>query len=218
MSDPSSLPAALRARILANAARTPAAEGGAFARRWAVVGLAASLWLGALIATLGRRPDWLELPWSYGFGTVVAVSAAAAALTAGATTRGRGMLGAPVRVLLALALGAPLVVTIWLLEVTTAGPSSLLQGGLRLAPVCDAVSIAVALPVLGAFVWLRRGLVSPAPELVGGCAGAAAAAWAHVVVHAHCPFAAPEHILVGHVLPMLPMMLVGAFAGRRWLR
>ena len=90
--------------------------------------------------------------------------------------------------------------------------------GLKLAPVCDAVSIAVALPVLGAFVWLRRGLMSPAPELVGACAGAAAAAWAHVVVHAHCPFASAEHILVGHVLPMLPMMLVGAFAGRRWLR
>ena len=73
-------------------------------------------------------------------------------------------------------------------------------------------------PMRRALLWLRRGTLAAAPALTGACLGAAAATWAHLVLHAHCATAHPLHVLVGHLLPLVPVMLVGALVGRRAFR
>ena len=45
-----------------------------------------------------------------------------------------------------------------------------------------------------------------------------AGAWAAVMVELWCPLAVHEHILVGHVLPLLVLTLAGAAIGVRMLR
>jgi hypothetical protein len=45
-----------------------------------------------------------------------------------------------------------------------------------------------------------------------------AGAWAAVMVELWCPLAVQEHVLVGHVLPMLALALAGAAFGARAFR
>jgi len=55
------------------------------------------------------------------------------------------------------------------------------------------------------------------PWLVGGALGAVAGSWAAIVVELWCPLADPGHVAVGHVLPLLVLVGVGALLGGRLL-
>ena len=216
------LPPRLRARVLASAAKEHAAPPGAWSRR--VVGVVAvgAVWLGVAYAMTGRRGDWDDLSPAYALGTVLALIAAALVLTTVGLSRGRAMLGPPVGVQLGLAVGLPFALAVWSFLVPSAAPTSVpcssTGEALRLARTCDLLSLALATPMLGALLFLRRGTQAAAPTLTGACLGAAAATWAHLVLHAHCPTAQPVHVLVGHALPLLPVMLAGALVGRRAFR
>ena len=67
---------------------------------------------------------------------------------------------------------------------------------------CSEVS---TLPVMG-----QVGLMVDA-----GADGAAAGAWAAVMVELWCLLALPEHILVGHVLPLVALAAAGAALSAR---
>lgn len=216
------LPPGLRERVLASAAKVPAAPPGAWARRLTSVAVVLAVWLGVAYAMTGRRADWEDLSPSYALGTILALVAAAIVLSTAGLSRGRAMLGPPVSVQLALALGVPVLLAGWSLFVPIAASSSFpcsTEGeALRLSPMCGAMSVALAAPMLAALLWLRRGTPAATPTLTGACLGAAAATWAHLVLHAHCPTAHPLHVLVGHALPLVPVMLAGALVGRRAFR
>ena len=58
-----------------------------------------------------------------------------------------------------------------------------------------------------------RGVHSAHPRVAGAAMGSAAGAVAWLLVDLWCPVGHPAHVLLGHVLPMLILTAVGAFAG-----
>jgi hypothetical protein len=216
------LPPGLRERVMASRASTPFVSRAEFRRRIGVSVAVGLLWLSGTFVLLGLRPDWTELPARYALGALGLVAASAAALTALGVSRGKSMLGPPVGLLLVALAALPLALAAFFAAFIAPGPSSITfsshHEALRSSLGCHALSLILAAPVLGAMVWLKRGLTLAAPGLLGACLGGAAGAWAHMVVHAHCPISDGMHILAGHVLPMLPMMLLGGLAGYRALR
>jgi len=210
-------PADLRARVLAAAHRTPATRPGTWARRVLGAGGFALLWVLLAAALLRVRSDWGELPGgglALTFGALVAV--AAAALGAG-LTRGRAMAGPALeRLVLVVAVGlATLLVLV--LAVDPQGASTRHLSGAELwwhsAP-CAALEIGVGLPLAIAALVPFAGLSLARPGLTGACVGLAAATVAHAVVRFHCGLGGSNHALVGHLLPGVPLMLLGAWFSR----
>jgi hypothetical protein len=76
----------------------------------------------------------------------------------------------------------------------------------------------MAAPMLGALAWLRRGLTQPAPVLTGAVLGATAAGWSHLMIFGHCLIGGGLHAVLGHALPALPIMGLGALVGARLFR
>lgn len=83
---------------------------------------------------------------------------------------------------------------------------------------CMALALAIALGSLTALAyWLRHG----APMAAGWRAaalGAAAAAWGGLTLALHCPAVELDHLLAGHVLPVVLSPAVAALALIRLLR
>jgi hypothetical protein len=86
--------------------------------------------------------------------------------------------------------------------------------GFRCLFVATLVSAGVLVILAGA---LRRA-VAVSSNLRGAALGAAAGAWGGLAVFAFCPSAEPQHLLVGHVLPVAIFTLLGGVALARALR
>jgi hypothetical protein len=86
--------------------------------------------------------------------------------------------------------------------------------GLRCLFVATLVSGGVLVILAGA---LRRA-VAVSSNLRGAALGAAAGAWGGLAVFAFCPSGEPQHLLVGHVLPVAIFTLLGGVALARALR
>jgi hypothetical protein len=215
------LPPELRARLLRTAAAEPAPADG-YLRRGAIAATVSAIWILVIFSAVGPRPDWMELPGMYAWGTVGMLVVAAMALSYISLARGRAMLGPRVELLLGAVAMAPLVVFAWTTLVRGAGPSTVtfavIADSLRRALVCDAISILLATPLLAALLWQRRDLFTSSPVLTGSCLGAGVAAFAHAAVHAHCPIGNLSHALVDHALPLVPLMIAGAVLARRQQR
>jgi hypothetical protein len=67
-------------------------------------------------------------------------------------------------------------------------------------------------PMIGA-LWLRRGSDPVHPRAAGAALGAAIGAGTWVLVDLWCPVAYVPHLLLGHVLPLLLIILCGAALG-----
>lgn len=218
----STLPPGLRDRVLAEAAKAPKAAPGTFSRRVVSTVLVVTLWMGVTTWVMGIRPDLHDLPLVYSIGTFAALVLGAGTMSRLGVARGRSMLGPPVWVLMSMAIALPLVVSLWSYVVPSPVPTSLGCGtqaqAMSFAPKCALITLALATPVLGAMLWLRRGMIAASPALTGACLGAAAATWAHLVQHAHCPVANPMHVLMGHALPIVPVMIISAIVGRKVFR
>ncbi|MCU0683320.1 MAG: NrsF family protein [Polyangiaceae bacterium] len=215
-------PADLRARLLADIAKAPAARPGAFRGRAAAAVAALALWGAAAVFVLGVRRDWSELPEHYATGTLAILGLGAAGLTWVASTRGRSMVGPPAAVALSALSTLPPALSVASMALVTPSASSNAVDSwadlVRASLLCDAMSVGLALPLLGALLLLKRGLVLPTPALVGAALGAAAATWAHLLVHMHCALADRWHLLLGHALPTLPLMALGALLGLAFFR
>jgi hypothetical protein len=86
--------------------------------------------------------------------------------------------------------------------------------GLRCLFVATTVSVP-ALVILGSA--LRRA-AAVSSGLRGAALGAAAGAWGGFAVFVFCPSGNPQHLLVGHVLPIAVFTVIGAAALTRTLR
>jgi hypothetical protein len=210
-------PSDLRARVLAAANRTPATRPGTWTRRVAGAGAFALLWMMTAAALLRVRSDWSELPSGPVALTFAVLLGVAGAAAAGGLTRGRAMAGAALErlaVVVAVGLAALLVLV---LTVDPEGASTRQLGGADLwwhsAP-CAALETGVGLPLVMAALVPFAGLSLARPGLTGACVGLAAATLAHGIVRLHCGLGGPDHALIGHLLPGVPLMLLGTWFSR----
>ena len=120
--------------------------------------------------------------------------------------------------LIMLLVGAPLALLAWKL-----GYSSLFEGATRWWPSkpgfkCLALSTVDGLAILAALLATRRVTRVVHPVAAGASTGVAAGALAWVLVDLWCPVGHVEHVLLGHVLPLVILTAVGAWPGGRWLQ
>jgi hypothetical protein len=206
----------LRARLLRAAALTPSTRPRAWARRALLGGLGAMAWCLVAMVALGLRRDWQALPTVSLAETIVTLLAVAGLAMAVGLTRGRAMVGAASESLVLAAWGLPTVLLLLVVAVDPRASSSVLFAGWPAtvwhARACDLFTFIIALPLLGIGLCLPRGLTLSRPGWTGACLGLAAATWAHLVIRVHCPVSGPLHALIGHLLPALPLMALGAWA------
>lgn len=218
------LPEGLRSRVLAAAARSPATRPHAWTRRMTFVGFSVATWLVAAVVVSGVRGDWSELPALPLVATLAAlVLVASLAWTVG-LSRGRAMVGAATESLSVALWGLLLALHALVIVLDPRGPSTETFAGvwstIRHAAPCFLRTIVVAVPLLALVLLPLRGLTLARPFLVGACTGLGAATLAHAVAWLHCPIGGPAHALPGHLLPAIPMILLGGYitraAERRW--
>ncbi len=206
----------LRAAILAAAKKEPSAtraEVSAHVRlvlTVAAIGLAVAFFvLGGV--TLGDRPAsfvvHVALVWS-----IVAAASALLLLRRGATG-----LGAPTATLLGVAMAvAPLLGASYLgLHVSEAAGIGHDHVGALSHPMCFIMTLVFTIAPFAVFAALRRGVDPVHPAATGAIAGAASAAVGGVAITLHCPISSDLHVLLGHALPAVVMLLVGFALGPR---
>lgn len=206
-------PADLRARVLAAAAAKPSRTRPAGRRAMAIAiagsiafALASFEHVGGLRHSSGRPTTitWL-LAGGWAIGSLL--------LTWLALGRGRSSLPRRPAWLVATALAAPVACFVWM----HLFDGSYVEPFARVGYRCLAYTLAMAAAPLGAFMVLRRGSDPRRPSALGAAAGASAGAWAGVLVDLWCPLTNAPHSLVGHVLPIVILVGVGALVGRRML-
>ena len=83
---------------------------------------------------------------------------------------------------------------------------------------CILVASVVGISVLGIFAVALRRAVAVAAGLRGAALGAAAGSWAGLAVFAFCPSGELQHLLIGHVLPIVLLTLCGVRIFQVWIR
>jgi hypothetical protein len=202
----------MKARILATVAAEPARPRAAAARvRWLVLGSAALAAL-AIFALAGGlrsmgRPAALWIPTAAG---ALAIAAAAVAL---AFRRGPSMLGRSAAVLVGIAVATPLLLLAWKLGLSSLFPEMTRAWPGRWGSRCLMLSTAMGTAPVAAMLHLWRGTAPAYPRLTGLALGIAGGALAWGLVDLWCPIAHAQHLLLGHVLPLLAFGAIGAAAG-----
>ena len=210
------LPDDLRKRVLEAASHEPSPNRASVQRSTVLVSAAAVIGGLALFFAvggvhLGERST-----------EVVAVTAAgwvviALAATWGAFGRGRSMLGRPVGWLLVVALATAPTFLLWFLMWTMRPEANTPLPSLGIHLACFAMTIVFSLSPLAAFAVARHGSDPVQPRATGAALGAAAGAWAGVMIDLHCPVSATAHVIFGHLAPIVFLAIAGAWLGRRVL-
>jgi hypothetical protein len=204
----------MRDRVFAAARASPPARPGS--RRLTLAGLGAL----ALLAMTGVLYLWggpghaVGRPPTTSIAIVAGMALLALAVTRLVLPPARSMLGPPTARLLAIAVGVPLAVGAWLLG----GHAFYDDSGARVGFLCFALTLAAAPWPFVALVFASHRVDPRHPGLSGGALGAAAGAWAAVVVEIWCPLAEPGHVAFGHVAPLVVLVAAGALLGARVFR
>lgn len=133
--------------------------------------------------------------------------------------RGRSMLGRPTAWLVALVVGAPLLLLAWKVAVTAPFGAQMMacwEG--RLGNRCLGMDLGIGIVLLAAFTAARRRSDPLRPGITGAALGTAAGIAAGVLVDLWCPVADVAHLLRGHILPLVLLAALGALVGRRFIR
>jgi len=201
----------MRELVLQAARAGPPARHSRRGRRLAVLsGLAAA----AMVAVLylwGGPGHAVGRPAPTGAAIVAGMAALALVATWLALPPARSMLGPRTTRLLAIAIGVPVLVAAWLLGWHAFYDDPNVRTGFR----CFSLTLAAAPWPFVALVFASHRRDPRHPMLSGAALGAAAGAWAAVVVELWCPLADPSHVAVGHVAPLLALCGLGAFLGAR---
>jgi hypothetical protein len=212
MSSPS-LPSELRARILAAARAEPVAPRTAGLRRNLLL-VAGALVLPVALSVMVHGPDAGGRPCGY----VVALAAAwllvSALATWGGVLRGSSMLGRPASWRLVVATLTPAALLVTAAVAAAMWPQTVVDDATaRNHVICIVFTFLCALGPLTAFALMRRRSDPVAPRLTGAAIGAASGAWGALAIELHCGHASPEHILLGHLLPVAMLAGVGILVG-----
>jgi hypothetical protein len=148
------------------------------------------------------------------YTVLMAAGACAIALVATTAALGRGgsMLGRSLRVLALVAALVPVGTFVWLVAWHNRYADPFTRIGYR----CLGLTLVLGIAPLLVTAFLRAGV--RAPRASGAAIGAVSGAWAGVGVDLWCPLAEPYHVALGHVLPILILVAVGAIVGHFILR
>jgi hypothetical protein len=206
--------AKLRARVIEQTRREPALTRSQLLLRQSVVmGMAvlSSLllfgWLGGVRS--GPRPLALVLQTAFGSAALALGSAIIA------FGRGRSMLGRPRSWLLALIVLTPIALFSCRVLLSVRFPLMMAEWHGRPGLRCFAMSGALALAPLFGVLWLRRGTDPVHPRSTAAALAATVGAGSWVLVDLWCPVGFVPHLLLGHVLPLLLLIALGATLGAR---
>ncbi|HQR30831.1 MAG TPA: NrsF family protein [Anaeromyxobacteraceae bacterium] len=208
------IPDSLRLRVLEAARRVPSP---ARSRGTNPAGTGVALAAVAMLAVLflaGGPGHAAGRPASIGAWIVAGLAALAAGVTWLVVPPRRSMLPPPASRLIAVAVGVPIVLAAWLLAWHGAYDDPFARTGLK----CFALTVAAAPWPFAVLVVAGPRFAPDRPWLVGAALGAAAGAWAAIVVELWCPLADPGHVAIGHALPLVALVVAGALLGGRWLR
>lgn len=166
------------------------------------------LWIAGGPAHAAGRP--LEVSaWVVAGTALLAIAATALALPPA-----RSMLPRARGQLLAVMAGVPLLIGLWVGLWHTAYADPYTARGFR----CFALTALTAPWPFAALLALRRRFDPVQPLLSGGALGAAAGAWSAMMVELWCPLSSAGHVALGHVAPLVLVVLAGAVAGGLLLR
>jgi hypothetical protein len=177
-----------------------------------VVGLGA-LWVVLFAVWHGRRDNWHDLTTAAAWIPLVELVLAGGLGAAVSLSPGALMVGPPVR-RVAWSLSVPVIATATLALVLQSTRPSPVGAFVATALACDVAVMMVAAPILALLLLGQRGRLLTSPVLVGAGAGVAAATFGHAVLHWACPWTDLAHLVWGHVLPSVPLALLGAVSAR----
>ena len=126
----------------------------------------------------------------------------------------RSMLSPARARLLGVAIGVPLLIGAWLVLWHTTYDDPFTRSGWR----CFGLTALTAPWPFATLVYASRRVEPRYPGTAGAALGAVAGAWAAVMVELWCPLAVHQHVIVGHVLPLVVLTLAGAAIGVRMFR
>lgn len=210
------LPVQLRDRVLATARARPSRTRSQVRLRRAAVLLCGTLvGLSVFVLTGGARIGPRPAP-------LIVAASAAGALIAGLAgkvllTRGGSLLGRPYALRIGAILGAPLM-AIAARHLLSAEFDGMVRPwperpGFR----CLALTLAIGLAPMAAFVLAFRRSEVVHPRSSGAGSGVAIGISAGVLVDLWCPVAYLPHLLLGHLLPVAILGVAGFLIGRRLL-
>jgi hypothetical protein len=159
----------------------------------------------------GGRDTW--------FYVASAMSWAAVAILSlwGALGRGRGASWRSRSALLACALGTPAVLFGIMMALGSLDPAMMEIHPEKWGRMCLPLTLAVAAFPTLALQYARRESDPVHPALSGAALGSACGAAAGVMVELWCPVSTARHIALGHILPILLLVFVGALMGTQML-
>ena len=126
----------------------------------------------------------------------------------------RSMLSPARGLLLGVAIGVPLLVGAWLMLWHSTYEDPFTRTGWR----CFTLTLLTTPWPFAALAYASRRVEPRHPGTAGAALGSVAGAWAAVMVELWCPLSVHEHVLVGHVLPLLVLALAGSAIGVRMFR
>jgi hypothetical protein len=152
--------------------------------------------------------------------TLVALVVTTAGATLVAVWRGRSGFGlGAVSLALAAALVPPVYAALTLIQ-----PLHVADDAIRNVVIspwgvrCALIAGVVGLAAIAAFTAALRRAAPAASRLRGAAIGAAAGAWAGLSVFAFCPSGDQQHLIAGHIVPMLVLIAIGALLSPRLVR
>jgi hypothetical protein len=157
----------------------------------------------------------IRLAW-----TLALLTAMPVASTLFVMRRGRGGLGSragPLAFVAAIVI--PLYAALVLIDPIHVNEADLT--GVAISPWgtrCATIAGIVGLTGVASFAIALRRAAPVASRVRGAALGAAAAAWAGLAIFVFCPSEEQQHLVVGHVLPVLGLLLAGSLATPRYLR
>ena len=205
----------LKARILANARATPSATR-ASSRLHAWLVLPSSIIVAAALffAFDGVEHGSGRAQWFF-FASCIGWAAVATLSMWGAFARGRSAVGRSRAGLLAVAVGTPALLFAMMFGLAVAFPEVTRVHPERIGFKCLGLTVSAAVFPLVALALVRRGSDPVHPVATGAALGSACGASAGVMVEMWCPVANAQHVLVGHIAPILLMAILGANLGAR---
>jgi hypothetical protein len=207
----------LRARVLAEIGRTPAATRAEHRKRIAIMAAGGALATTALFFamggfTRGARPTEL-IAFTAGSGLFAAL------VMTRLSSRGDSMLGRPRPTLvLACVLAAPLLACAAFAAAMIWPENAAEDVPAHAHVACAAMTLAQGALPLVALLLPRRESDPVHPAITGAALGMTAGAWTAMMAYLRCPHVPPSHCIIAHVVPTLLLTIAGALLGRFLLR
>lgn len=200
----------LRARVLRDARTQPSRTRSALVKQRAIAAVLGLAWIVGFASFGHVRPD-AEALALLGVWIAGALLASAYALFTPKSSLGRPRIALA---LLGPVVGGVVVLAAYVAPAILGGHSDDHHTG---AGLCWLLSMGVALVPLALGLWVERRSDPIAPGASGAAMGAIAGAWGGVAMSFVCGRSEPTHVLAGHVLSLLAVVVLASVVGKRVL-